>query len=267
MLNTKTKTWPLSDIHPTAVVDASAELGADVVVGPYTVIGPDVVIGNGTRLGPHVFIERDTTIGAECHIHNGAVLGSSPQDLKYGGERTHVVIGNRTVVREFATVNRGTEARGQTEIGSDCLIMAYAHVAHDCLIGDHVVLSNAVNMGGHVEIDEWAVVGGMTPIHQFVRIGCHAFVGGASRVIKDVPPYVRAAGSPMELYGLNVVGLQRRGFPEDVRRELKRAYRHFFQSSYNVRQALEHAETELESIPEIRRFLRFIEESERGITL
>lgn len=265
MLNTKP--WPLSDVHPTAVVDPNAELGVEVVVGPYSVIGPNVVIGDGTYIGSHALIEQDTVIGAECEIHNGAVLGSDPQDLKYEGERTELRIGDRTVVREFATLNRGTAAHGVTEVGSDCLVMAYAHIAHDCIIGDHVVLSNAVNMGGHVEIDDWAVIGGMTPIHQFVRIGCHAFVGGASRVIKDVPPYVRAAGSPIELYGLNIVGLQRRGFGEEVRRELKRAYKLFFQSSYNVKHALERARTELEPIPEVRRFLKFVEESERGITL
>lgn len=262
-----TKPWPRSEVHPTAVVNPNAELGVDVVVGPYSVIGPNVVVGDGTTLGPHVLIERDTVIGAECRIQKGAVLGSDPQDLKYEGERTELRIGDRTTVREFATLNRGTAAHGVTEVGSDCLVMAYAHVAHDCIIGDHVVLSNAVNMGGHVEIDDWAVIGGMTPIHQFVRIGCHAFVGGASRVIKDVPPYVRAAGSPIELYGLNIVGLQRRGFAEEVRRELKRAYKLFFQSSYNVRQALERARTELEPIPEVLRFLTFVEESERGIIL
>lgn len=265
MLNTKP--WPASEIHPTAVVDEGAELGADVTIGPYTVIGPNVVIGDGTWLGPHVLVERDTVIGADCGIHKGAVLGTDPQDLKYEGEQTELRIGDRTIIREFATLNRGTAARGQTEVGQDCLVMAYAHVAHDCVLGDHVVLSNAVNMGGHVLIDDWAIVGGMSAIHQFVRIGRHAFVGGASRVVKDVPPYLRAAGAPMELYGLNVVGLQRRGFSDEVRRELKRAYRLFFQSSHNVRQALERARSELQPLPEVLHLLQFIENSERGITL
>ncbi|HEX7120461.1 MAG TPA: acyl-ACP--UDP-N-acetylglucosamine O-acyltransferase [Longimicrobiales bacterium] len=259
--------YPLAEVHPTAVIDPSAELGADVVVGPYAVIGPNVVIGSGTQVGPHVLIERDTVIGAECRIHKGAVLGTDPQDLKFSGEPTKLIIGDRTVVREYATLNRGTAAHGRTEIGSDCLLMAYVHVAHDCVLGDHVIVSNAVNMGGHVVIEDWAIVGGVTAIHQFVRIGCHAFVGGASRVQKDVAPYVRAAGNPLALYGLNSVGLQRRGFPEEVRRELKRAYRLVFHSSLNVSQALRRAEEELAPIPEVQHMLAFIEASERGVTL
>lgn len=254
-------------IHPTALIDPSAELGAGVSVGPYSIIGPNVVVGDGTVIGPHVLIERDTVLGSECVIHKGAVLGTDPQDLKFEGEETQLIVGDRTVIREFATLNRGTAAHGRTEVGSDCLLMAYVHVAHDCVLGDHVILSNAVNMGGHVLIEDWAIVGGMTPIHQFVRIGTHAFIGGASRVHKDVPPYVRASGNPIAIYGLNSVGLQRRGFPEEVRRELKRVYRLFYGSSYNVSQALERAREELPQVPEVERFLSFIEESERGITL
>nr|PZN91249.1 MAG: acyl-[acyl-carrier-protein]--UDP-N-acetylglucosamine O-acyltransferase [bacterium] len=257
----------LRDIHPTAVIDPSAEIGVGVRIGPYTIIGPNVVIGDGTEIGSHVLVERNTIIGMGCRIHHGAVLGSDPQDLKYAGEPSDLVIGDRTVIREYATLNRGTAARGRTEVGSDCLVMAYVHIAHDCVIGDHVVLANAVNMGGHVVIEDWASVGGVTAIHQFVRIGCHAFVGGASRVQKDVPPYMRAAGNPIELAGLNTVGLQRRGMPEVVRRELKRAYRLFFNSTLNVSQALERAREELKPFPEIQRFLTFVEESERGIIL
>ncbi len=259
--------FPLAEVHPTAVIDPTAELGTDVTVGPYSVIGPNVVIGNGTRIGPHVLIERDTIIGAECQIHKGAVLGTDPQDLKFQGERTQLIIGDRTVVREFATLNRGTAAHGRTEVGSDCLLMAYVHVAHDCVLGDHVIISNAVNMGGHVIIEDWASVGGVTAIHQFVRIGSHAFVGGASRVAKDVPPYVRAAGNPIKMAGLNSVGLQRRGFSEEVRRELKRAYRLIYHSSLNVSQALEQARAELQIFPEVEHMLAFIDASERGITL
>jgi UDP-N-acetylglucosamine acyltransferase len=265
MLNARA--YPMADVHPTAVIDPSAELGADVVVGPYTVIGPNVVIGDRTQIGPHVLIERDTVIGSDCRIHKGAVLGTDPQDLKYQGEETKLIIGDRTVVREYATLNRGTAALGRTQIGDDCLLMAYVHVAHDCVLGNHVILANAVNMAGHVVIEDWASVGGLTAIHQFVRIGCHAFVGGASRVQKDVAPYVRAAGSPIATYGLNTVGLQRRGFPEDVRLTLKRAYRLIFQSSLNVSQAVRRAREELPMIPELEHMLAFIEASERGITL
>jgi len=254
-----------ADVHATAIVDAGVELGSGVTIGPYSVVGPGVSIGAGTSLGPHVLVERDTAIGEACTIAKGAVLGTDPQDLKYQGETTFLVVGDRTVIREYATLNRGTAARGRTEVGSDCLLMAYVHVAHDCVVGDHVVLSNAVNMAGHVIIGDHAIVGGLTAIHQFVRIGGHAFVGGASRVPKDVPPYLKAAGNPMQLYGLNGVGLQRRGFSEDVRVQLKRAYRIFFHSQLNVSQAIERARAELPPSPELETFLSFVEESERGI--
>jgi UDP-N-acetylglucosamine acyltransferase len=253
------------EVHPTALIDPSAELAPGVVVGPYSIVGPNVRVGARTRIGSHVLIERDTTVGEECTLHQGAVLGTDPQDLKYMGEPTVLVVGDRTVIREYASLNRGTIASGVTRVGSDCMLMAYTHVAHDCHLGNHVILSNAVNMAGHVSIGDWAIVGGLTPIHQFVRIGAHAFVGGATRVAKDVPPYVKAAGSPMELYGLNSVGLQRRGIPDDVRRELKRAYRLFFASNHNVAQALARAREELRALPEVEVFLSFFENTERGV--
>jgi UDP-N-acetylglucosamine acyltransferase len=255
------------EIHPTALVDPSAELAPGVSVGPYSIIGPGVRVGARTRIASHVLIERDTQVGEECTISQGAVLGTDPQDLKYMGEPTTLVVGDRTVIREYATLNRGTAASGLTSVGSDCMLMAYTHVAHDCRLGNHVILSNAVNMAGHVTIDDWAIVGGLTPIHQFVRIGQHAFVGGASRVAKDVPPFVKAAGSPMQLYGLNSVGLQRRGISEEVRRELKRAYRLFFASSHNTTQALARAREELRALPEVEVFLSFFENTERGVSV
>ena len=254
-------------VHATALVHEEAELAPDVEIGAYSIVGPGVSVGAGTRIGPHVLIERDTVVGARCTFHKGAVLGTDPQDLKYAGEPTKLLIGEETVIREYATLNRGTTALGHTSVGSRCLLMAYTHVAHDCQLGDHVILSNSVNMGGHVSIDDWAVIGGGTQIHQFVRIGCHAFVGGATAVRKDIPPFVKAAGSPMQLYGLNSVGLQRRGFSEEVRRELKRAYRLFFASSHNTSQALSLAREQLRSLPEIEIFLSFFEESERGVSV
>lgn len=260
-------TLPLVDIHSTAVIDPTAEIGAGTVIGPYAIIGPNVVIGEGCKIGPHVVIERDTILGSGCKIHKGAVLGGDPQDLKYLGEPTLLLVGDRTVIREYATLNRGTSAHGKTEVGSDCLLMAYTHVAHDCVIGNHVILSNAVNMGGHVVIEDWAIVGGVTPIHQFVRIGQHAFVGGGSRVSKDIPPFVKAAGSPVALYGLNAVGLERRGFSGEVRRELKRAYRILFNSSLNLSQARERVAAELTLYPEVEALLHFIAESERGVAI
>ena len=258
---------PEPRVHPTAIVDASAELDGGVTIGPYSIIGPNVRIGRETAIGPHVLIEQDTSVGAGCSIYKGAVLGTDPQDLKYAGERTRLEVGDRTVIREYATLNRGTAALGVTRVGDDCLLMAYSHIAHDCQLGNHVILSNSVNMGGHVTIGEWAIVGGLTAIHQFVRIGQHAFVGGASRVPKDIPPFVKAAGSPIQLYGLNSVGLQRRGYSEEVRRELKRAYRLFFTSSHNTTPALALAREELRPLPEIEAVLSFFEASARGVSV
>lgn len=256
-----------TQVHPTAMVDSDAELGEGVLVGPWAIVGPGVEVRDGTELGPRVLIERDTLVGEDCTIANGAVLGTDPQDLKYQGEASRLEIGDRVVIREFATLNRGTAASGKTVVGSDCLLMAYTHVAHDCELGNHVILSNAVNMAGHVLIEDWVIVGGITPIHQFVRIGAHAFVGGGSRVPQDVPPYCRVAGNPPKLYGLNSVGLERRGFSQETRQSLKKAYRILFNSKLNVSQALKRAEEEVDSIPEVRHLLEFIRGSERGITL
>lgn len=264
-LDTERALW--RGIHSSAVVHEDAQLGTDVTVGPGAIIGPGVVIGDGTQIGAHALVERNTIIGAECILHHGAVLGTDPQDLKYEGEPTELVVGDRTVVREYATLNRGTRAAGRTVVGADCLLMAYSHIAHDCVIGDHVILANSVNMGGHVEIGDWAIVGGLTAIHQFARIGAHAFVGGAARVAKDVAPYVRAAGNPLVMAGLNSVGLRRRGFDDETRRALKEVYRMVFASDMNVSQAVARAREELEPRPEIEEFLTFIESSERGLSL
>lgn len=268
-MSVETSSVPMTgtQVHPTALVDDGAELGEGVVVGPFAIIGPGVTVGAGTRIASHVLIERDTEVGEGCVISHGAVLGTDPQDLKYRGEPTRLLVGDRTVIREYATLNRGTSALGYTRVGSDCMLMSYVHVAHDCQLGDHVILSNAVNMAGHVTIGDWAIIGGMTPIHQFVRIGAHAFIGGQSRISKDIPPYVKAAGIPVQLYGLNSVGLQRRGISEETRRELKRAYRLFFGSTHNTTQALARAREELRALPEVEAFLSFFETSERGVSV
>lgn len=254
-------------VHPTAIVDALAELGQGVTVGPWAIVGPRVRVGDGTDIGPRVLIERDTTLGEDCRISNGAVLGTDAQDLKYMGEDAVLEVGARATVREFATLNRGTAASGRTVVGSDCLIMAYGHVAHDCVLGNHVVLANAVNMGGHVVLEDWAIVGGLSGIHQFVRVGAHAFIGGASRVTQDVPPYCRVVGNPPSLLGLNSVGLERRGFSQDVRSALKHAYRTLFQSKLNLSQAIARVEREVPPVPEVLHLLAFIRASERGIIL
>lgn len=255
-------------IHETAIVDPSARLSNGVEIGPYAIVGPDVRIGANSRIGPRVLIEKDTTVGGNCRIANGAVLGTDPQDLKYEGERTFLEVGDRTVIREFATLNRGTAASGRTVVGSDCLLMAYCHIAHDCELGNHVIVSNATNMAGHVTIEDWAIISGLVAIHQFVRVGAHAFVGGGSRIPQDVPPYCRVAGNPSpKLYGLNTVGLERRGFSADVRGRLKKAYRILFQSKLNLSQAIARVEGDPALLdPEVGYFIDFIRKSKRGIT-
>ena len=255
-------------IHKTAIVHPSAELDHGVEIEPYAIVGRGVRIGANTRLGPRVFIEKDTTVGRDCRIANGAVLGTDPQDLKYEGEQTFLHIGDRTVIREFATLNRGTLSSRRTLVGSDCLLMAYTHIAHDCELGNHVIVANATNMAGHVTIEDWATISGLVAIHQSVRIGSYAFVGGASRITQDIPPFCRASGNPTpKLYGLNTVGLERRGIAPGVRRALKRTYRLLFQSELNISQAIERVEADPElSQPEVGYFLDFIRNSERGIT-
>ncbi len=254
-------------VHPTAIVDPGADLADGVRVGPYAIIGPNVEIGSRTVIGPHAYIEKDTRIGRDCLISKGAVLGTDPQDLKYEGEETLLIVGDGTTIREFATLNRGTRASGSTEVGSGCLLMAYSHISHDSRIGDHVIIANAVNMGGHVVIEDWATIGGVTAIHQFVRIGAYAFVGGGSRVPKDVAPFTRAAGNPLKMYGLNSVGLERRGISSEVRSELKRAYRLLFTSSMNMSQAISELRAQGPLIDEVERMVSFIEDSERGVSV
>jgi UDP-N-acetylglucosamine acyltransferase len=254
-------------VHASALVDPRAHLGQGVIIGPWAIVGPRVHIGDGTELGPRVLIERDTVLGEDCRIANGAVLGTDPQDQKFMGEHTTLEVGDRTVIREFATLNRGTAARGRTVVGSDCLLMAYTHVAHDCELGSHVIMSNAVNMGGHVTIEDWVSIGGVTAIHQFVRIGAHAFVGGASRIAQDVPPYCRVAGNPAALHGLNSIGLERRGFSEEVRHALKHTYRILFHSRLNLSQAMARAGAEVPPTSETAHLLEFVKTTTRGITL
>lgn len=255
------------EIHPQAIVHPTADLDTGVTIGPWALIGPRVRIGAGTEVGPSALVEQNTTVGAECIIHKGAVLGTDPQDLKYRGEDTYLEVGDRTVIREYATLNRGTAASGVTRVGDGCLLMAYTHVAHDCRLGNQVILANAVNMAGHVLIEDHAIVGGLTAIHQFVRIGAHSFTGGGSRISQDVAPFCRVAGSPPKMYGLNSVGLERRGVPVEVRAALKQAYRILFLSGLNVSQGLERANAEFGSGPELQHFLDFIERSERGVTI
>ncbi len=253
-------------IHPTAIISPDAEIAAGVEVGPYSIIGPSVTIGKGTRIGPHVVIESHTDIGEDCNILQFASIGAPPQDLKYQGEETRVVIGNANTIREFATIHRATSADiGVTMMGDHNLIMAYCHIAHNCKLGNHVIMSNAANLAGHIHVEDYAIISGLSGIHQFTRIGAHSIVGGCSAVTKDVPPYVMAAGNMAKLYGLNLIGLKRRGFPEETIGALKDAYRIVFRSGLLLATAVDRVKKEVPDLPEIRHFITFIEASERGI--
>ena len=252
-------------IHPTALIDPKAELGRDVDVGPYAVIGPRVTIGDGSKIAAHAVVECNARIGTRVQIGVGTVVGGAPQDLKYKNEETWVEIGDETVLREYSTVNRGSTATGKTTVGARCFLMTYVHIAHDCHLGNDVIIANGVQMAGHVEIGDRANISGLTPIHQFCRIGTLAFVGGGSRVNQDVPPFVKAVGNPLQLYGLNSVGLQRAGFSAEVKLALKRAYRLLFNSDFNITQGIARARAELPALPEVETFLTFIETSQRGV--
>ena len=252
-------------IHRTALVDPTAHLGQGVSVGAYTIVGPRVNVGERSTLGAHVILERNAQLGAGVKVGHGTVIGSDPQDHKYQGEDTWVEIGENTVIREYCTINRGTTATGKTTVGKRCFLMSYVHVAHDCVIGNDVIIANTVQMAGHVTVEDRAIISGLIGIHQFVRIGTYAFVGGASRVNQDVPPYTKAVGNPVHLYGLNSVGLQRAGFAPELKLALKRAYRLLFNSDLTVTQGIARARAELPGGPELEHFLRFVEGSQRGV--
>jgi len=253
-------------IHPTAIISPDAQLEEGVEIGPYVVIGSDVKIGKNTTVGPHTVIDNLTHIGEGCHIFQFCSIGAPPQDLKFGGEKTRVVIGNFNTIREFVTIHRSTTADiGVTIIGDHNLIMAYAHVAHNCKLGNNIIMSNAATLAGHIHIEDYAIISGLTGIHQFCRLGAHCMIGGASAVVKDVPPYAIAQGNHAKLFGLNLIGLKRRNFPEKTINALKEAYRIIFRSDLLLETALKKAQDEVEDIPEVNHFIKFIQESERGI--
>ena len=252
-------------VHLTAVIDSAAQLGLDVEIGPYAVIGPGGEVGDGSRLGPHVVLERNVRLGAAVTLGAGVVLGGAPQDVKYRDEETWVEIGPRTVIREHSTVNRGTSATGMTSVGADCFLMTYVHVAHDCHIGDGVSIANATQLSGHITVEDRATLSGLIAIHQFVTIGTHAFVGGASRVNQDIPPYVKAVGNPVELFGLNTIGLQRAGFSPQTLASLKRAYRLLFNTTMPRADALLELAPEAARVPEVRRLIDFVTTARRGV--
>jgi UDP-N-acetylglucosamine acyltransferase len=254
-------------IHPTAIISSRARLGERVEVGPFAIIGEGCEVGDDCVIAPRATLERDVKLGSGVKVGIGSVLGGAPQDLKYAGEETTVEIGDGTVIREYVTINRGTSQSFKTSVGSKCLLMSYVHLAHDCHLGNGVILGNTVQLAGHVIIEDRATLSGLSGVHQFVRIGRNAFIGGCSRVSKDIPPFCKAVGNPIRLYGLNGVGLQRNGFPDEVVRELKRAYRLFFRSDLNLSQAMERAESDLKDFPEVRELMAFVEASGRGVVI
>jgi UDP-N-acetylglucosamine acyltransferase len=256
-----------SRIHPTAIISPDADIAADAEIGAFAIVGDGCTIGTGCVVAPRATLERNVTLGRSVRVGIGTILGGAPQDLKYAGEETTVEIGDGTVIREYATINRGTAHSFKTTVGKNCLLMSYVHIAHDCVIGDNVILSNVVQLAGHVTIDDKAILSGLSAVHQFARIGRNSFIGGCSRVAKDIPPFLKAVGNPVKLYGLNTVGLQRSGMDEETIRELKRAYRLLFRSDLNVTQAIERVQSELEPLPEVRELIRFVEASERGVVI
>ncbi len=253
-------------IHPTAIIAPDANLEEGVEIGPYVVIGSDVKIGKNTVIGPHTVIDNFTHIGENCHIFQFCSIGAPPQDLKFGGEKTRVIIGNFNTIREFVTIHRSTTADiGKTMMGDHNLIMAYAHVAHNCKLGSHIVMANAATLAGHVLVEDYAIISGLTGVHQFCRVGAHCMIGGCSAAVKDVPPYTIAQGNHAKLFGLNLIGLKRRNFPEKTIKAISDAYRIIFRSKLRLKDAIKKAESDVEDLPEANHFIKFIKEAERGI--
>lgn len=249
----------LAHIHP------NAKLGKDIIIDPFVVIEDDVIIGDGTHIMSHAVILKKVVIGKSCKIFPGAVIGAIPQDLKFNGEETNVEIGDNTTIRECVTINRGTKDKWKTVVGSNCLLMAYSHIAHDCTLGDHVIIANSVQLAGHVEIGDHAIIGGMAAAIQFAKIGAHTYIAGGTEVIKDVPPYIKAGRSPLSYVGVNSVGLQRRGFSSEKINSISEIYRNIYLRGLNITQATHFIEKELPDSEEKTEILQFIKDSKRGI--
>ena len=254
-----------ANIHTTAGVAPGAKIAENVEIGPYSVIGENVEIGEGTKIGPHVVIHGWTQIGRDCRIFQGASIGEEPQDLKFRGEKSYTVIGDRTTIREGATIHRATGEGEETRVGNDCLLMALTHVAHNCVVGNHVIMSNLASLAGHAVVEDRAVIGGMAGDHQFVEIGRNAMVGGMSKLTQDVVPYTIVDGQPAKVVGLNAVGISRAGIQLEARRNIKKAYKLLYRSGLSLQQAIAVIEQEVDSCEEVEHFLRFLRNAERGI--
>jgi UDP-N-acetylglucosamine acyltransferase len=255
-------------IHRTALIDSAAEIGEGVEIGPFAVVERDVSIGDGTTIGPYVVIREGTRIGKECQIFQFSSIGEAPQFLGYKGEKTSLEIGDHNIIREFATLHRGTlKGGGKTVIGNHNFLMAYAHVAHDCHIGNQVMMANGATLGGHILIEDYAIIGGLSAIHQFCRVGAYAIIGGITGVLMDIPPFTKAQGDRARLFGLNTVGLKRANFSEDVLRALKKAYRLIFRSGLTLEKALKRiGEDPIYETAQVKHLVDFIQRSKRGIT-
>ena len=251
-------------IHPTALVDPKARLGEGVSVGPYSIIDAFVAVGDGTAIGSHCVLTGHTTLGRDNRVFTGAVIGSEPQDVKYRGEETSLEIGDRNVIREYATINPGTGEGAKTSIGSDNWLMIQTHVGHNCVIGSNVKLANLVTLGGHAVIEDHATIGGVTPVHQFTRVGCHAMVGGGFRVVQDVVPYMMAGDEPLRICGLNQVGLERAQFGKETIALLKKAHKVIFRNGLTVKEALQALSADFPQTAEISHLIEFLRSSERG---
>lgn len=254
-----------STIHPTAIIEDGAIIGKNVTIEPYAIIKSNVILEDGVTIKSHAYIDGYTTIGEGTTIYPSACIGTKTQDLKFRGEKTYVKIGKHCQIREFVTINSSCQENSVVSIGDHCLIMAYCHVAHNCEVGHHVIMSNNATLAGHVIVEDNAIIGGMTPIHQFVRIGRNAMVGGMSRVTHDVPPFTIGGGIPFKFGGLNIIGLKRHGFSLETRKDLSRAFRLLYRSKLNYEQALFEIEQTLPHSPELQHLLNFCRESKRGI--
>jgi UDP-N-acetylglucosamine acyltransferase len=266
-MNPSPKTSPSQNLHPTAIVDPRAKIPASCKIGPYCVIGADVELGENCRLLSHVAVEGPTKIGTDNAFFPFCAIGMAPQDVTYNGESTRLEIGNHNEIRECVTINRGTvKGGGLTKVGSELLIMAYAHIGHDCVLDDHVMLVNGATLGGHVTVEEWAVVGALCPVHQFVRIGAHSYIGGGTTITQDVLPYsMTSAARETHAYRMNRVGLERRGFSKERIARIHHAYKILLASKMNTSQALEKLKSESDLGEDVDILIRFIEASERGI--
>ncbi|MCE2983715.1 MAG: acyl-ACP--UDP-N-acetylglucosamine O-acyltransferase [Parachlamydia sp.] len=256
----------MSQIHPTAIIHPEAKIGKNVTIEPYVVIhSPHVCVEDNVVIKSHAYIDGYTTIGEGTTIYPSASIGTQTQDLKYRGETTYVRIGKNCSIREFVTINSSCQENSAVEIGDNCLIMAYCHVAHNCTVGKGVIMSNNATLAGHVTVEDFSIIGGLTPIHQFVRIGRYAMVGGMSRLTHDIPPFTIGAGIPFKFGGLNIIGLKRHGFPLEIRQELSKAYKLLYRSQLHFEEALNRIERELKPLIEIQQFVEFCRQSKRGL--